>query len=87
MIFDFFHCKIEFYFTEWIPKPSGEATGDNTNFGVHEWNKIRSYTEKIKFSVSFILVFTIIMLSPIRRLSRQKTNLGDACIQNVNLGR
>ena len=25
---------------------SGVATGDNTNFGVHEWNKIRSYTEK-----------------------------------------
>ena len=66
---------------------SGVATGDNTDFGVHEWNKIRSYTEKIKFSVSFMLLFTIIMLSPTRRLSRQKTNLGDNCIQNVNLGR
>ena len=33
---------------------SGVATGDNTDFGVHEWNKIRSYSEKIKFSVSFI---------------------------------
>ena len=34
-----------------------------------------------------MLLFTIIMLSPTRRLSRQKTNLGDNCIQNVNLGR
>ena len=27
---------------------------ENTGFGVHEWNKIWSYTEKIKFSVSFM---------------------------------
>ena len=66
---------------------SGVATSDNTDFGVHEWNKIRSYTEKNQFSVSFMLLFTIIMLSPTRRLSHQKTNLGDNCIQNVNLGR
>ena len=25
---------------------SGVATGDNTDFGVPGWNKIRSYTEK-----------------------------------------
>ena len=29
--------------------------GENITFGVHEWNKNWSYTEKVKFSVSFIL--------------------------------
>ena len=28
---------------------SGEATSENTAFGVHEWNKNQSYTEKIKY--------------------------------------
>ena len=28
---------------------SGGATSENTNFGVHEWNKNRSYTEKVKY--------------------------------------
>ena len=43
-----FQCKIDFYFTEWT------ATCENTTFGV-QWNKNWSYTEKVKFSVSFIL--------------------------------
>ena len=29
------------------------ATSENTDCGVHEWNKIQSYAEKIKFSVSY----------------------------------
>ena len=36
----FFRCKIDFYFTEWTTKSciftSGEATSENTAFGVHE---------------------------------------------------
>ena len=27
------------------------ATSENTTFGVHEWNKNWSYTEKVKFPV------------------------------------
>ena len=36
---------------------SGEAMRENTAFGVHEWNKKGSYTEKVKFStgISFML--------------------------------
>ena len=70
--------KFEFYFTEWTPKAVfsrvAVATSENTNFSVYEWYKIRSYTEKIKFSVSFMLLFTTIKLLPAFRLSRQKTN-------------
>ena len=43
---------------------SGVATSDNTTFGVHNWNKIRSYTERIKFSVSFMLLLAETMISP-----------------------
>ena len=76
-----FQCKIEFYFTEWTPQAVfsrvAEATSGNTDCGVHEWNKIQSYTEKKnnnnKFSVSFMLLFAIIMFLPTRQLSRQKT--------------
>ena len=72
-----FQCKIEFYFTEWTPQAVfswvAVATSENTNCGVHEWNKIQSYTEKIKFSVSFMLLLAIIMFLPTRQLSRQKT--------------
>ena len=51
------------------------ATSENKSFGVHELNKILSYTEKNQFSVSFMLLFTmIIKLQPALRLSRQKTN-------------
>ena len=50
------------------------ATSENTDCGVHEWNKIQSYTEKLKFSVSFMLLFAIIMFLPTRQLSRQKAN-------------
>ena len=33
---------------------SGETTSENTDFGVHERNKKRSYTEKVKiFYFSF----------------------------------
>ena len=51
------------------------ATSENTDCGVHEWNKIQSYTEKKnhKFSASFMLLFAIIMFLPTRQLSRQKT--------------
>ena len=77
-LFFFFQCKIEFYFTEWTPKAVfsrvAVATSENTGFCVHASNKIRSYTGKIKFSVSFMLLFAIIELLPTFRLSRQKTN-------------
>ena len=33
----------------------GKATIENTTFGVHEWNKKQSFTEKVKFSISFLL--------------------------------
>ena len=53
----FFQCKIKFYFTEWTPNVVFSrvaiAWSENTSFGVHEWNKIQSYTEKIKFFVFF----------------------------------
>ena len=34
---------------------SGGATHENITFGVQEWNKNWSYTEKVKFPVSFML--------------------------------
>ena len=34
---------------------SGEAMSENTAFGVHECNKKRSYTENVKFFISFLL--------------------------------
>ena len=46
----------------------------NTSFGVHEWNKILSYTEKIKFSVSFMLLVTIIKLLPTLQHLRWEIN-------------
>ena len=49
------------------------ATSENTDCGVREWNKIQSYTEKIKFSFFFMLLFAIFMFLPTRQLSRQKT--------------
>ena len=70
-----FQCKIEFYFTEWTPQAvfsQVAVMSENTDCGVHEWNKIQSYTEKLKFSVSFMLLFAIIMFLP--QLSRQKAN-------------
>ena len=33
---------------------SGVATSDNIDFGVREWNKIRSHTEKNLFFYAFI---------------------------------
>ena len=36
---------------------SGKATSENTAFCVHEWNKKWSYTEKVKFSISFMLEY------------------------------
>ena len=72
----FFSVKSNFYFTEWTSKAIfsrvATVTSENTSFGVHEWNKNRSYTEKQ--SVSFMLLCTIIKLLPALRLSRQKTN-------------
>ena len=53
----FFLFKIEFYFTEWTPNAVfsrvAEATSENTSFGVHEWNKIRSDSEKIQIFCFF----------------------------------
>ena len=72
-----FQCKIEFYFTEWTPQAVfsrvAVARSENADCGFHEWNKIQSYTEKIRFPVSFTLLFAIIMFLPTRQLSRQKT--------------
>ena len=74
-----FQCKIEFYFTKWTPQAVfsrvAVATRENTDCWVHELNKIQSYTEKNnnKFSVSFMLLFAIIMFLATRQLSRQKT--------------
>ena len=63
---------------EWTPQAVfsrvAVATSENTDCGVHEWNKIQSYTEKLKFSVSFVLLFAIIMFLPTRQLLRQKAN-------------
>ena len=42
----FFQCKIEFYFTEWTPKAVFSRVAVATSFGVHVWNKVRSYTKK-----------------------------------------
>ena len=70
-------CKIEFYFIEWTQAVFSRvavATSENTDCGVHEWNKIQSYTEKFKFSVSFMLLFAIIVFLPTRQLSRQNAN-------------
>ena len=62
----FVQCKIKFYFTEWTAKAVFSqvvvafyalATSENTSFGVHEWNKIQSYTDKIKLCTSFMLFF------------------------------
>ena len=50
------------------------AATTSENCGVHEWNKIQSYTDKIKCSVSFMLLFAITMFLPTRQLSRQKAN-------------
>ena len=36
---------------------SGEATSENAAFGVHEWNKNRSYTEKIKYPLFLKIVY------------------------------
>ena len=70
-----FQCKVEFYFTEWTPQAVFSrvaiATSENTDCGVHR-NKIQSYSENI--SVSFMLLFLIIMFLPTRQLSRQKVN-------------
>ena len=34
---------------------SGGATSENTTFGVHERKKNQSYTEKVNFSISFMI--------------------------------
>ena len=71
----FFQRKIEFYFTEWTSNAvfsrMAVATSENTSFRVHQWHYIRFYAEKkIKFSVSFMLLFTIIKLLPVWHNSR-----------------
>ena len=67
-IFEFFSVRSNFYFTEWtlqtVFSRVAVATNENTDCGVHECNKIQSYTEKLKFSVSFMLLFAIIMFLP-----------------------
>ena len=50
------------------------AKSENTDCGVHEWNKIQSYTEKLNFSVSYMLLFAIIMFLPACQLLRQEAN-------------
>ena len=61
---------------EWTPNAVFSrvaiATSENTSSGVHDWNKIRSYTEKLKFSVSFMPLLTIIRLLPTLRFLCQK---------------
>ena len=49
---------------------SGVGTSENTAFSVH---KVNQNLKKKKKKVSFLFLFTIIMHSPTRRLSRQKT--------------
>ena len=51
------------------------ATSEYTSFGVHGEIKFDLTLKKIKFSVSFMLLFTIIMLLPTLRLSRHQTNV------------
>ena len=54
-----FQCEIDFLFHRMNTKSSiftsGGGTSENITFSVHEWNKNWSYTEKVKFSFSFIL--------------------------------
>ena len=58
------------------------GTSENTDCGIHEWNKILSYTEKLKYSlftlgqtqVFIMLLFATIMFLPTRPLSCQKAN-------------
>ena len=77
-IFDFFSVRLNFispnehqmqYFHEWRqPQVKIQALVFMSEI------KFLHYTEKVKFSVSFMLLFTIIQLLPALRLSRQKTN-------------
>ena len=56
-----FQFKIEFNFTEWTPNAVfsrvAVAMSENRSFSVHEWNKIRSYTEKKNQIFCFFYAF------------------------------
>ena len=45
------------------PKPDfslvATATRENTSFGVHDWNKIRSYTKEKKKKICFFYAFIL----------------------------
>ena len=73
----FFQCKIEFYFTEWTPKAVfsrvAVATSGNASFVFIGETKSTYILIKINFSVSFMVIFTIIKLLHILWLSRQTT--------------
>ena len=60
-----FQCKIEFHFTVWSPQAVfsrvAVATSENIDCGIHERNKIQFHPKKLQFSVSFMLLFAIIM--------------------------
>ena len=63
----------------------GVATSENTTFGDHEWNKIRSYIKKkkkIKCSVSFMLLFTIIIFSRVDPRVRKLSTFASEKISN-----
>ena len=54
----FFRWKIEIYFIEWTSSvifSRVAATRENITDDVTRWNKFRSFTEKIKYSISFML--------------------------------
>ena len=48
------------YFTKWTPQAVfsrvAVATSENTDCGVHEWNKIQSYTEKKNFCFFYAFI-------------------------------
>ena len=57
-----FQCKIKFYFTEWTPKAVFSRPIQDLVF-ISEI-KFDLTLKKIKFSVSFVLIFTIIKFLP-----------------------
>ena len=96
----FFQCKIKFYFTQWTPKVVFSRVFSCVEIQVLVFMseiKFDLTLKKIKFSVSFMLLFAIIELLPIFRLSHQKTNFFSchfvsikscsACLGGIVLGK
>ena len=88
--FDFFQCTIEFYFTELIPRIVFSqvtiATSENTILVFMSEIKFDlTLIKKIKFSVSFMLLFTIIKPLPTLRYWECQCGLVQR-VQGHNIG-